>query len=484
MTAQRKEKKGNVFITVCVWECESADKAERLAARVAELEAEKESGAAALADATKMKQLESEVRESQASLILARHQAEELERKLTSTHQQLTNTQQELNDVKTTLAKYQAEVMTLRNSNVLLEQEAAELAALRARAALADTLTSQLHRETERAALAEEALSKERARADTCARREAAALEHAARLTAHHVAERAQTDHEKDKATALAADNASLRETVTALKAEVEELKRSLSAEESRRTSESKTLARRVAELTEELKTTNEKLDWERAENGLLKKRHATALKEVNRELQRALKRCEQLEAKVPHDHDESVRTGSVSSLSSDGIMNHHSQNLEVSSSPDDVPVNGQSSEPEKPDRQALIERIVQLQRSLARRADRCEFLEEHARHLTSELRRKSRLLRHALPALPAGALPTAASDRHKKEVAALGGGAMAAVWGAGDADALSPQLALEMNRRLHAVLEDALLKNITLKENLDTLGEEIARLKSEKGAR
>ncbi|KPJ13951.1 Uncharacterized protein C10orf118-like [Papilio machaon] len=86
-----------------------------------------------------------------------------------------------------------------------------------------------------------------------------------------------------------------------------------------------------------------------------------------------------------------------------------------------------------------------------------------------------------------------------KKEIAMLGGGAMAALWG-GDPAGLTPQLSLEMNRRLQALLEDTLLKNITLKvhdkdergrdrmtkiqdhqENIDTLGEEIARLKAEK---
>ncbi|KAL3865171.1 hypothetical protein ACJMK2_006789 [Sinanodonta woodiana] len=40
--------------------------------------------------------------------------------------------------------------------------------------------------------------------------------------------------------------------------------------------------------------------------------------------------------------------------------------------------------------------------------------------------------------------------------------------------------LSLEINRKLQAVLEDTLLKNITLKESLDTLGQEIARLSQE----
>ncbi|MFH4984997.1 hypothetical protein AB6A40_011706 [Gnathostoma spinigerum] len=40
--------------------------------------------------------------------------------------------------------------------------------------------------------------------------------------------------------------------------------------------------------------------------------------------------------------------------------------------------------------------------------------------------------------------------------------------------------LAAEVNSRLQAVLEDALQKNITLKNNIDTLGKEISRLSRE----
>uniref|UniRef100_A0A0B6YTR8 Uncharacterized protein n=2 Tax=Arion vulgaris TaxID=1028688 RepID=A0A0B6YTR8_9EUPU len=41
-------------------------------------------------------------------------------------------------------------------------------------------------------------------------------------------------------------------------------------------------------------------------------------------------------------------------------------------------------------------------------------------------------------------------------------------------------ELSLQINQKLQAVLEDTLLKNITLKESLDTLGAEIARLSQE----
>jgi len=41
----------------------------------------------------------------------------------------------------------------------------------------------------------------------------------------------------------------------------------------------------------------------------------------------------------------------------------------------------------------------------------------------------------------------------------------------------MSLDLSLEINKKLQTVLEDTLLKNITLKENLDVLGLEVDNL-------
>ena len=38
-------------------------------------------------------------------------------------------------------------------------------------------------------------------------------------------------------------------------------------------------------------------------------------------------------------------------------------------------------------------------------------------------------------------------------------------------------ELSLEINKKLQAVLEDTLLKNITLKDNISTLGAEISKI-------
>ena len=58
-----------------------------------------------------------------------------------------------------------------------------------------------------------------------------------------------------------------------------------------------------------------------------------------------------------------------------------------------------------------------------------------------------------------------------------LGGSAMGSVFSAHHDGTMTLDLSLEINRKLQALLEDTLLKNMTLKENMETLGEEIANL-------
>ena len=54
----------------------------------------------------------------------------------------------------------------------------------------------------------------------------------------------------------------------------------------------------------------------------------------------------------------------------------------------------------------------------------------------------------------------------------------MASLYGSKVTDsAMTLELSLEINKKLQAVLEDTLLKNITLKENINTLGQEISKI-------
>jgi len=44
----------------------------------------------------------------------------------------------------------------------------------------------------------------------------------------------------------------------------------------------------------------------------------------------------------------------------------------------------------------------------------------------------------------------------------------------------MTKELCIEINGKLQALLEDTLIKNLTLKDSLETLGTEIARLSKE----
>jgi len=80
------------------------------------------------------------------------------------------------------------------------------------------------------------------------------------------------------------------------------------------------------------------------------------------------------------------------------------------------------------------------------------------------------------------GALTSTKSDQNKSELAKYGG-VMSAIYGGikgANQTSMTLELSLEINKKLQAVLEDTLLKNITLKENLDVLGLEVDKLTRE----
>ncbi|KRZ49106.1 Uncharacterized protein T02_4687, partial [Trichinella nativa] len=91
---------------------------------------------------------------------------------------------------------------------------------------------------------------------------------------------------------------------------------------------------------------------------------------------------------------------------------------------------------------QLMIEKIVKLQRALARRNEKIEFLEEHMKSLFHEIRKKTKIIQSYVIREEAGMLTSATFDMKK----------------------INLELAVEMLRKLQAVLEDTLLKNITFK--------------------
>merc|ERR1711972_454760 len=131
---------------------------------------------------------------------------------------------------------------------------------------------------------------------------------------------------------------------------------------------------------------------------------------------------------------------------------------------------------------QMLVEKIVGLQRACAKRQEKLDFLEEHVQQLLAEIKKKNRVIQHYLMSLEPGALISEESDIHKAVVGSAGVGVMASLYGSKVTEGgMTLELSLEINKKLQAVLEDTLLKNITLKDNLSTLGEEVSKMAMER---
>jgi len=61
-----------------------------------------------------------------------------------------------------------------------------------------------------------------------------------------------------------------------------------------------------------------------------------------------------------------------------------------------------------------LIERIVKLQRTNARKTEKLDFMEEHTRQLVAELQKKTRIVQNYIMREQAGALSPASMDQNK----------------------------------------------------------------------
>ncbi|KAM9424900.1 coiled-coil domain-containing protein 186 isoform 2-T2 [Pholidichthys leucotaenia] len=208
-------------------------------------------------------------------------------------------------------------------------------------------------------------------------------------------------------------------------------------------------LKTRVEELRDELVTQ--------------KRKQAANFKDLTKQLTQARKRLEQVE----NGGGDAGSMGSRSS-SSGSLNPPHGVVEEPSQAVDSFP---------EVDKAVLVERIVRLQKALARKQEKMEFMEDHIKQLVEEIRRKTKIIQSYVLREESGALSSEASDINKAHLSRRGG-IMASLYTSHPADSgLTLDLSLEINRKLQAVLEDTLLKNITLKENLQTLGAEIERL-------
>ncbi|NWW84393.1 CC186 protein, partial [Rhynochetos jubatus] len=250
-----------------------------------------------------------------------------------------------------------------------------------------------------------------------------------------------------------------------------DDLATKLQKEEDQRKLEVETLQAQLASEQEELTALKTHVDELKDELATQKRKHAANLKDLTKQLQLARRKLDQMEN---GNYDKEVSSmGSRSSSS--GSLNARSSNEDRS--PENTGSSVAVDSFPEVDKSVLVERILRLQKAHARKNEKMEFMEDHIKQLVEEIRKKTKIIQSYILREEAGTLSSEASDFNKVHLSRRGG-IMASLYTSHPADSgLTLELSLEINRKLQAVLEDTLLKNITLKENLQTLGTEIERL-------
>lgn len=279
----------------------------------------------------------------------------------------------------------------------------------------------------------------------------------------------------KAKAIALTVENESIGRQKQSFDTRYGDLERELQEERRLKIEAGERLEKELAEskkLGEELE---QKLATAQGDAEALKSKHNQSLKELNRELMLSQKRCAKLELLRSNDSDCLSTTSHSENVSdSESIKNGYGNGEAAAVNPSHRQHSRKTSDSSlpgvsimEPSKQSLIDRIVRLQQANAKQMEKVDFLENHSATLVAELQKKAKLVHYYMMRDQSGALVSSKSDKHKAELAKYGG-IMAAIYGGVKGSATSADmtldLSLEINRKLQAVLEDTLLKNITLK--------------------
>lgn len=228
------------------------------------------------------------------------------------------------------------------------------------------------------------------------------------------------------------ADLERLQKTNDRLKAELDE-------RVNREQFEGKELNAKLISKEEECTLLKNKIEEVHNEIKIVQRKHVASLKELNKELLVLKRKNQELETKLKKSKNEASTkedkeaVKSFSALSSrtnsSNSLNDASQSsncvVAVGSSDNDQPASNSSSPPSSTsnelltslndiDKNMLIERILRLQRTLIKRNEKVDFLEEHNQQLMDEVKKKNKLLQVYILKEETGALATETMDRNK----------------------------------------------------------------------
>lgn len=348
-----------------------------------------------------------------------------------------------------------------------------------------------------------------------CHSKEAELLAFSEKMTAKNAQLQSEATGNSSKLDVILLDKLKLEEQYLAVETAKKKLEQEMKEKISELENEIKSLTIHLEEKSKAVSELTCSLEESLDELQVLKRKNTAHIRDLTRQLQQARKQVEKFESngvETKENASEGSKSSSTNSLDKlgssctspispssvtsatdggwvivDGSQSSTDRPSLEAPSGDNVQILPQSqkelaaSNTElEPNKAMLVERICRLQKIHAKKNEKLEFMEEHVSALVDEIQKKSKIIQYYVVREQAGTLAPPRSDLHKAQVARHGG-IMASVYSSKAVDPdMTLDLSLEINRKLQAVLEDTILKNITLKENLDTLGDEITRLNGE----
>jgi hypothetical protein len=303
-----------------------------------------------------------------------------------------------------TVGRLQTELKALQHCQQQLHEASRDLTTLQDQLSEGEALRDTLKAENSE-------LQKEM---DSCRQKEGELLEFVERLQSKTV--QLQSEHIllEQKNSKESSESIELKDQTRQLQERVKMLEDSLQSALNEAT-ESKREAERLKEALDK-ETDAQRRTKDELENELrvFRKRNAQNVKELNKELQSLRRKLEMSEADSSSQADASSTCSRANSISS----------LEKSVAPVAVAENGISGGAQligaegdlviPVDKQKLIHKIVSLQKSMVKKRERIEFLEEHNNQLTEEMKKKTRIIQNYILREEAGALTTNDMDTYK----------------------------------------------------------------------
>lgn len=226
---------------------------------------------------------------------------------------------------------------------------------------------------------------------DCCVQRENQMLEFTQKLTDKNVRLQSDFTITESRLKELEKELVPFREQVKELKARIKEITEELRDEKKKRADECELLARHLAEQTKMAESLKQLLEDSKGENLVLKRKHQMTIKELTREVGQLKKKLEGTSI----DGAVQERTPSVLSLNEEADKEAGVIYNEL-------------------DKQALVDRVIKLQKVNVKRAEKLDFLEEHTRVLVAELQKKTKIIQNYILSESFDAMGSNERDKYK----------------------------------------------------------------------